>query len=93
MKTDIEIARETPLAPIGQIAEKLGVPETGVDNYGRNIAKIDESLIDEERVQQHHLILVTSISPTKAGVGKTTVSIGLALGLNKIGCRATVALR
>ena len=42
MKTDIEIARETPLAPIGQIAEKLGVPETGVDNYGRNIAKIDE---------------------------------------------------
>lgn len=93
MKTDIEIARETPLAPIGQIAEKLGVPETGVDNYGRNIAKIDESLIDEERVQQHHLILVTSISPTKAGVGKTTVSIGLALGLNKIGCKATVALR
>ena len=93
MKTDIEIARETPLAPINQIAEQTGIPATGLDNYGRYIGKVDEKLIDEERVRSHHLILVTSISPTKAGVGKTTVSIGLTLGLNKIGRRAMVALR
>ena len=93
MKTDIEIARETPLAPINQIAEQTGIPAAGLDNYGRYIGKVDEKLIDEERVRSHHLILVTSISPTKAGVGKTTVSIGLTLGLNKIGRRAMVALR
>ena len=93
MKTDIEIARETPLAPINQIAEQTGIPANGLDNYGRYIGKVDEKLIDEERVRSHHLILVTSISPTKAGVGKTTVSIGLTLGLNKIGRRAMVALR
>ena len=91
--TDIEIARATKLAPIGVVASKMGIPQEGVESYGNHIAKIDERLIDARKVESHKLILVTSISPTKAGVGKTTVSIGLSLGLNKIGKRATVALR
>ena len=91
--TDIEIARATKLAPITEVAEKMGIPQEGVENYGNHIAKIDERLIDEKKVTKHKLILVTSISPTKAGIGKTTVSIGLSLGLAKIGKRATVALR
>ena len=91
--TDIEIARATTLAPITEVASKMGIPAEGVDSYGRYIAKVDERLINETQVHQHHLILVTSISPTKAGIGKTTVSIGLSLGLNKLGHRATVALR
>jgi formate--tetrahydrofolate ligase len=64
-----------------------------VENYGRYIAKIPEHLIDDEKVKKSKLILVTAITATKAGIGKTTVSIGLALGLNKIGKRAIVALR
>ncbi len=91
--TDIEIARATKLAPITWVAGKMGIPQEGVENYGNYIAKVDERLIDEEKVRKHKLILVTSISPTKTGIGKTTVSIGLALGLSKIGERATVALR
>ena len=91
--TDIEIAHATPLAPISDIADKMGIPKEGVEYYGRYIAKIDERLTNEEKIKQHKLILVTSISPTKAGIGKTTVSISLSLGLNKLGKRATVALR
>lgn len=64
-----------------------------MENYGRYIAKIPEQLIDEEKVKKSNLILVTAITATKAGIGKTTVSIGLALGLNKIGKNAIVALR
>ena len=71
----------------------LGIPREEVQNYGRYIAKIPIHLIDEEKIRQHNLILVTAITPTKAGIGKTTVSIGLALGLNKIGKKAVVALR
>lgn len=93
MKTDIEIARSTELTKIKQIAEQIGIPRDEVENYGRYMAKIPEYLIDEERVKQSNLILVTAITATKAGIGKTTVSIGLALGLNKIGKRAIVALR
>ncbi|MBR6287426.1 MAG: formate--tetrahydrofolate ligase [Bacteroidaceae bacterium] len=93
MKSDIEIARETKLEHIDVIAEKLGVPTESVEHYGRYIAKIPETLIDEEKVKKSNLILVTAITPTKAGIGKTTVSIGLALGLQKIGKRAVVALR
>lgn len=93
MKTDIQIARETPLRKIKGIAEEWGVPREEVQNYGKYIAKLPLHLIDEERIKQHHLILVTAITPTKAGIGKTTVSIGLALGLNRIGKKAIVALR
>ena len=93
MKSDIEIAREVSLRKIKEIATGLGIPREEVQNYGRYIAKIPIHLIDEEKIRQHNLILVTAITPTKAGIGKTTVSIGLALGLNKIGKKAVVALR
>ena len=76
-----------------QVARETGIPVEHISNYGRYIAKVDESQIDEEKVQQSNLILVTAITPTKAGIGKTTVSIGLALGLNKIGKKTIVALR
>ena len=93
MKSDIEIAREVSLRKIKEIATGLGIPREEVQNDGRYIAKIPIHLIDEEKIRQHNLILVTAITPTKAGIGKTTVSIGLALGLNKIGKKAVVALR
>ncbi|MBE6275441.1 MAG: formate--tetrahydrofolate ligase [Bacteroides sp.] len=93
MKTDIEIARSIELKRIKKVAEKTGIPVDELSNYGRYIAKVNEQLIDEEKVKKNNLILVTAITPTKAGIGKTTVSIGLALGLNKIGKKAIVALR
>lgn len=93
MKTDIEIARETPLKPIGEIADMLGIGREVIEPYGKYVAKVPESLIDEQKVREHKLILVTAITPTKAGIGKTTVSVGLALGMNRIGKKAVVALR
>ena len=93
MKTDIEIARETPLKPIAQVAEGLGVRTDDIEQYGRYAAKLPLSLIDEKRAAGHKLILVTAITPTKAGIGKTTVSVGLVLGLNRIRKNAVVALR
>lgn len=93
MKTDIEIARSIELKRINQVAESVNIPLESVEHYGRYIAKIDESLVDDEKVKKSNLILVTAITATKAGIGKTTVSIGLALGLNKIGKKAIVALR
>ena len=92
MKSDIEIARSIELKKIKQVAENVGIPREEVENYGRYIAKIPTHLIDEEKVKKSNLILVTAITATKAGIGKTTVSIGLALGLNKIGKKAIVAL-
>lgn len=93
MKTDIEIARSIALEPITKIAEKVNIPSDDLIPYGKYMAKLPLSLIDEEKVKQSRLILITSITPTKAGIGKTTVSIGLALGLNKVGKKAVVALR
>ena len=93
MKSDIEIARETDLRKIKEVATTLGIPREEVQNYGRYIAKVPIHLIDKKQMDQHNLILVTAITPTKAGIGKTTVSIGLALGMNKIGKKAVVALR
>ena len=93
MKSDIEIARSIQLKRIKQVADETGIPREGIENYGRYIAKVDGNLIDENRVKQSNLILVTAITPTKAGIGKTTVSIGLALGLKKLGKKAIVALR
>ena len=93
MKSDIEIARETDLRKIKEVATTLGIPREEVQNFGRYIAKVPIHLIDKKQMDQHNLILVTAITPTKAGIGKTTVSIGLALGLNKIGKKAVVALR
>jgi formate--tetrahydrofolate ligase len=93
MKTDIQIARECQLEHINEIATRLGIAPEEIDPFGRYMAKVPVKLIDEERVRESRLILVTAISPTKAGIGKTTVSIGLTLGLNKIGKKAVVALR
>lgn len=93
MKSDIEIARSIRLRPIGEIAERLGIPQEELEPYGKNMAKVPLTLIDEEKVKKSKLILVTAITPTKAGIGKTTVSVGLALGLNKIGKNAVAALR
>ena len=93
MKSDIQIARETPLLHITEIAGKLGISADLLQPYGHYTAKVPETLIDDEKAKQHKLILVTAITPTKAGIGKTTVSVGLALGMNRIGKKAVVALR
>ncbi len=93
MKSDIEIARECNLERIQKIAEKTGIAVEDIYPYGHHIAKVPLKYIDEEKVKKSNLILVTSISATKAGIGKTTVSIGLDLGLNKIGKKAIVVLR
>lgn len=93
MKTDIEIARSIELKNIAEVAESVGIDANSLERYGKHIAKVPYKLIDEEKVKKSNLILVTAITATKAGIGKTTVSIGLALGLNKIGKKAIVALR
>lgn len=93
MKTDIEIAREIPLSKIEDIASSIGLPADRIEPYGRYMAKVPLSCIDESHIRRNHLILVTALTPTKSGVGKTTVSVGLSLGLNRIGRRSVVALR
>ena len=93
MKTDIEISNETQLKNIEDIAKKAGINPNTIEPYGHHIAKIPLSYIDEEKIKKSNLILVTSISPTKAGIGKTTVSVGLNMGLNFIGEKSIVVLR
>jgi len=93
MKTDIDIAHEVELEKISKVAEKLGIKKSQIISYGPYMAKIPCCLIDSKKAKKSKLILVTAITPTKAGIGKTTVSIGLSLGLNKIGKLASVALR
>ena len=93
MKSDIQIARETNLAEIEQIAQSVEINPKELERYGNYIAKVPLKLIDNQRAEKSNLILVTAITPTKAGNGKTTVSIGLTLGLNRIGKRAACALR
>ncbi len=91
--TDLEIAKSVTLQPIRNIAEKLGVTEDQLEFYGRYKAKLSLDLINPDRIQRSKLILVSAISPTPAGEGKTTISIGLAEGLNRIGKKTTVVLR
>ncbi|MBQ2070901.1 MAG: formate--tetrahydrofolate ligase [Oscillospiraceae bacterium] len=91
-KTDIEIAQETKLIPINEIAASLGIPDEAVENYGRYKAKIDIGAL-KGLPEKAKLILVTAITPTPAGEGKTTTSVGLADGLRKIGKKTVVALR
>lgn len=93
MLTDIEIARSTKLEDITTVAQRYGIPTSEMEPYGHYIAKLPIRLIDEDKARRSHLILVTAITPTKAGIGKTTVSIGLALGLTRIGKKAVCALR
>ena len=90
MKSDIQIAHETQLERIENVAAQIGIDANDLEHYGKYIAKLPLNLIGK---QKGKLILVTAITATKAGIGKTTVSIGLALGLNKIGKKAVVALR
>ena len=91
--TDIEIAQSIPLKHIKQIAEKLKIAEDDLEYYGKYKAKLSLSLINEQAVKQAKLILVTAMTPTPAGEGKTTISIGLNEGLNAIGKQSVVVLR
>ncbi|SNR82555.1 formate--tetrahydrofolate ligase [Lutibacter flavus] len=91
--TDIEIAQNKKLVHINKIAAKLGIDEDDLELFGKYKAKLPLSIIDEEKIKGNNLILVTAMTPTPAGEGKTTVSIGLIEGLNLIGKQATVVLR
>jgi formate--tetrahydrofolate ligase len=93
MASDIEIAQAATLIPVRKIAEQLNVKEDDLIPYGHYKAKLPLHLIDLEKVQKNNLILVSAISPTPAGEGKTTMSIGLSQGLNRIGKKTTVVLR
>jgi len=92
-KSDLEIAQEAKMHHISKIATKLNIAVDDLEMYGKFKAKLPLNLIDEEKVAQNNLILVTALTPTPAGEGKTTVSIGLTEGLNLIGKKATVVLR
>ena len=91
--SDIEIAQAKDLQHIKYIANKLKVQEDDLEMYGKYKAKLPLHLIDEDKIKENNLVLVTALTPTPAGEGKTTVSIGLTEGLNKIGKQATVVLR
>ena len=91
-KSDIEIAQACALRPIGEIAATAGVDEKYLETYGRFKAKVDPAILKEDR-KDGKLVLVTAITPTPAGEGKTTTTIGLADGLKRIGKRVAVALR
>lgn len=94
MPTDIEIARKAKMAPIQAIADKIGVPEDALSPYGRHIGKVDMGYIGNLKSKPDgKLILVTAINPTPAGEGKTTTTVGLGDGLNRIGRKAMICLR
>jgi len=91
--SDLEIAQNAQLKPIARIAQRLGIDPEVIEPYGRTKAKLPLHLIDEARVPKGKLILVTAVSPTPAGEGKTTTSIGLHEGLSKLGKKSVVVLR
>lgn len=91
--SDIEIAQKNEMEHIRDIASKLNINEDDLEMYGKYKAKLPIRLIDQKKVNNNNLILVTALTPTPAGEGKTTTSIGLTEGLNKIGKKATVVLR
>ena len=91
--SDLEIAQKAQLQPIATIAKKLGIDPEVIEPYGRTKAKLPLDLIDEKRIAKSKLILVTALSPTPAGEGKTTTSIGLHEGLSKLGKKGVVVLR
>ncbi len=93
MNEDLRIAHSVDLEPITEIAAKVGISEDTIESYGRYKAKLPLSLIDENKINKSNLILVSAISPTPAGEGKTTVSIGLTQALNRLGYDSVVALR
>ena len=91
--SDIEIAQTAVLQHISKIAAKLNIPEYDLEMYGKYKAKLPLSLINPAKIASSNLILVTALTPTPAGEGKTTTSIGFTEGLNKIGKKTTVVLR
>ena len=93
MPTDLEIAQAAQPKRIQEIAEKAGIPEGAISPYGQYIAKVDPMQLGVGSEMRAKLILVTAINPTPAGEGKTTVSVGLADGMTKIGKKAMLALR
>src|SRR3712207_2102761 len=93
MKTDIEIARSCNMRPIEDVAADLGVGGNDLERYGKYIAKVPTTLINPDKIKHSNLILVTAMSPTKAGIGKTTVCIGLSMALNRLGKKSVLALR
>ncbi len=93
VKTDLEIAQAATMKPITEIAAKVGVSADDLELYGKYKAKLPLSLIDKNKVEQSNLILVTALTPTPAGEGKTTVTIGLTEGMNKIGKKTMAVLR
>lgn len=93
MKTDIEIARSVRMRPVTEVAKQLGINPDDLELYGKYKAKVPLTCINREKRRDAKLILVSAISPTPAGEGKTTVSIGLSQALNRIGKRSCVVLR
>jgi formate--tetrahydrofolate ligase len=94
MKTDLEIARESKMRPIAEIAARLNIPDDALEPYGRHKAKVGFDFIDAQQEKPDGaLVLVTGISPTPAGEGKTTTTVGLGDALNRIGKRAVICLR
>lgn len=91
--SDIEIAQSVPIRHIKTIADKLGINEDDLEYYGKYKAKLPLQLIDETAIAKHHLVLVTAVTPTPSGEGKTTMSIGLTDGLCRIGKNAAAVLR
>lgn len=92
-KSDIEIAQSIEMSPITEIAKTAGIDDKYLEQYGKYKAKVDLSLLNEVNKENGKLVLVTAITPTPAGEGKTTTTIGLADGLRKIGKKPVVALR
>ncbi|MBZ0246066.1 MAG: formate--tetrahydrofolate ligase, partial [Cyclobacteriaceae bacterium] len=92
-KSDLEIAQASQLKPIVEIAKKLGIKEEYLELYGKYKAKLPLALTDEKKISKAKLVLVTAMTPTPAGEGKTTTSIGLCEGLNKLGKKTTVVIR
>src|SRR5574343_493604 len=93
MLPDIQIAQAAGMEHIREIAAKLGIEADDLEYYGKFKAKLPLKLINDQQAKKHHLILVTAITPTPAGEGKTTISIGLTDGLNRIGKKAVAVLR
>jgi formate--tetrahydrofolate ligase len=93
VRSDLEIAQAAKMQHISKIAAKLNIPDEELEMYGKYKAKLPLNLIDDQKIDQNNLILVTALTPTPAGEGKTTISIGLTEGLNKIGKQATAVLR
>jgi len=86
MKTDIEIARDAKLKPIADIASKLEIPREALSPFGHHIAKLDHDYLESLKERKDgHLVLVTAITPTPAGEGKTTTTVGLGDGLTRLG--------